>query len=64
MAQARKALAIFAIAASVALTGCGGIQSATQVENTRLQEQHVTLENGRTVTCIVYWRNGGISCNW
>lgn len=48
-----------------ALSGCGATAGGAELQqNTRLQENQVTLEDGRTVTCIVHWRNGGISCDW
>lgn len=57
------ALAIMA----VALTGCdSGATSVDTGEPTTLYERHITLEDGREVTCIIHSRSyqGGVSCDW
>ena len=61
----KKALAVFAIIATLALTGCAsGIPD--DGESAHLRDQHVKLRDGRTVTCVMYLDGslGGLSCDW
>lgn len=37
----------------------------TKLEDS-LKESHITLEDGRTINCVIYddFRQGGVSCDW
>lgn len=41
-------------------------QNSQETANGEMSEQKMKLEDGRTVTCIVFYgyRAGGISCDW
>lgn len=59
---------------AIGLTGCGAsIAAATESQEQQagyvagtLSAQHVTLADGRTVTCIILDAGaaGGLSCDW
>ena len=64
-----------ALALSLTLTGCGvtpasGSDTSAPTQPDRitgiLSAQHVTLADGRTVTCIILGAGaaGGLSCDW
>lgn len=58
-----SALAIIGLA----LTGCAsGNADSNTGESTPLYERHITLQDGREVTCINYAAGykGGLSCDW
>lgn len=60
------AVAVLA-AAAMALTGCSSsIEDPSTGEDTRITERHVTTQDGREVTCLVYTAGyaGGLSCDW
>lgn len=53
------------------LTGCapgGNMDEPVAVDdrNGDVEERHVLLNDGRSITCIVYdsYQEGGISCDW
>lgn len=63
----KKTIAILAIIATLALTGCAsGNPYASTGESTNLYEKHIKLNDGRTVTCVTYKAGyaGGLSCDW
>jgi len=57
--------------AATALVGCTPaphVEDSQQVVNNsgHLYEAHKTLQDGRTVTCVIYTAGsaGGLSCDW
>lgn len=66
--------ALVATGLALGLTGCGtSITAATESQEQQaeyitgtLSAQHVTLADGRTVTCIILGAGaaGGLSCDW
>jgi uncharacterized lipoprotein YajG len=61
------ALAVAGCAALALLTGCGiSSPTAETTNNKRVYEDHIKLEDGRTVTCLVYaaGNKGGLNCDW
>ena len=63
----KKTLAALAIVTALTLAGCAsGNSDANTGEPTRLQEQHIKLNDGRGLTCVT-WKlanAGGLSCDW
>ncbi|AIY01197.1 hypothetical protein ART_1598 [Arthrobacter sp. PAMC 25486] len=63
----KKTLATLAIIAVLALTGCDvGKPDETTGAKTNIEERHVTLNDGREITCLRYKSGyaGGLSCDW
>lgn len=63
-----KTLTALAAIAALSLTGCGA-DPHTQAADTgggHISEYHPRLEDGRTVTCLVYASGykGGLDCDW
>lgn len=72
---AGAALVATGLALGLTLTGCGvtpasGSDTSTPTQTGRitgvLSAQHVTLADGRTVTCVILSapNAGGLSCDW
>lgn len=57
-----------ALVLTFALAGCSATREGAMPEhNTRgLSQREITLDDGRSVTCIVYGKvnGGGLSCDW
>lgn len=63
----KKKLLAAMFVSTLALTGCAsGNTSAETDESTRLYERRITLNDGRTLTCVTYskYNQGGLSCDW
>lgn len=65
----KKAIIALAAAGVLLLSGCaseGSDDSRAGDESSNLYERTITLEDGRTVTCVVYtqYQKGGLSCDW
>lgn len=63
----KKTIATLAIIGILALTGCAtGNPDASTGESTHLHEQHIKLNDERTVVCVTYKNGyaGGLSCDW
>lgn len=64
--MSKKFLAAMFVSA-LTLTGCAsGNTSAETGESTSLYERRITLNDGRTLTCVTYsgYQKGGLSCDW
>jgi len=49
------------------LTACGGsVTTGDDTNEGSINEAHITLKDGRVITCLVYARGykGGLSCDW
>lgn len=63
----KKKLLAAMFVSTLILTGCAsGNTSAETGESTSLYERHITLNDGRTLTCVTYskYNQGGLSCDW
>lgn len=68
----KKTIALIALAGFL-LTGCSGGYGTVKGETTKeytetakggsVYERQVTLDNGKTLTCLLY-SGGGITCDW
>lgn len=64
MSMTKKKTTIVTLALSTfVLTGCADPISEERSIGQKLQERHVTLENGRELTCIRS-EGGGLSFDW
>ena len=56
-------MALLAVGALI-LAGCGG--SSAFAGDQVLAERHITLSDGREITCVRYsgYNQGGLSCDW
>lgn len=65
----KKTFTALAIAGTLLLSGCatgGSNESSAGKESERLHERTITLQDGRTITCVIYnqYQKGGLSCDW
>lgn len=62
----KKLIAALFIGALTLASCASGNASADTGKSTDLYESAITLNDGRTVTCITFWgyNKGGVSCDW
>lgn len=60
-----KRIAVVTALSVLLLTGCGVADTETGV-STGLEQNTISLKDGRQVTCVVYKAGyaGGLSCDW
>lgn len=61
----KRTITTLALVSVLALTACGADENGVPVGSNLYEVRH-TLEDGRTVTCIVHKGAyaGGLSCDW
>ena len=64
--HSRAAAATSIALVAAALVGCSAGGSEQGASTDKLRQESITLEDGRTVQCVIYASGykGGLSCDW
>lgn len=58
---------VLALALAATITACSASGAGVVDSNSKtLTERTITLQDGRTITCVTYWdaKGAGLSCDW